>query len=354
MPILSVSDLVQHFPIAGSKAVVRAVNGVSFELDNGRRWRWWANSGSGKTTIGRCVLGLIRPTAGAIVYREPRDGRPAQRALRELRGKLQLVFQEPCGIAEPAAAPVRADRGAAARAQGQPGRARTAGTGGGAAGRPGGESARAVPRRDQHGAAAAGRHRAGDDLGARDRGARRADLGARSYRAGRDHRPPDPHSARPRHGLSVHQPRPLGGAPHQPSSGGALPRHDRRAGPEHASCSRSRAIPTRSGCCPRSCCRTPSSSARPQIRLEGEIPSPIDLPKACYLAGRCPLVQARCRERMPEVGERRAGSPRALLSASGGGAAASRRSTISRVFRRKPSASWAPACRPGRSDSAIQ
>jgi oligopeptide/dipeptide ABC transporter ATP-binding protein len=38
-----------------------------------------------------------------------------------------------------------------------------------------------------------------------------------------------------------------------------------------------------------------------RISLEGEIPSPIDLPKACYLASRCPLAQARCRERMPQI-----------------------------------------------------
>jgi oligopeptide/dipeptide ABC transporter ATP-binding protein len=43
----------------------------------------------------------------------------------------------------------------------------------------------------------------------------------------------------------------------------------------------------------------PKLKRETQIRLEGEIPSPIDLPKACYLASRCPLVQARCRERMP-------------------------------------------------------
>ena len=70
MPLLSVRDLVQHFPIAGSKAVVRAVNGVSLELDNGETLALVGESGSGKTTIGRCVLGLTRPTAGAIFYRE--------------------------------------------------------------------------------------------------------------------------------------------------------------------------------------------------------------------------------------------------------------------------------------------
>ncbi len=101
MPILTVENLVQHFPIAGTKAVVQAVNDVSFQLDHGETLALVGESGSGKTTIGRCVLGLIRPTAGNITFRDLQMG--GRRTVRspEVRGKLQLVFQEPAESLDP-------------------------------------------------------------------------------------------------------------------------------------------------------------------------------------------------------------------------------------------------------------
>lgn len=101
MSVLTVDELVQHFPIAGSKSVVRAVNGVSFSLDKGETLALVGESGSGKTTIGRCVLGLIEPTGGRIEYNGMVLG--GRRTVRspDLRGKLQLVFQEPAESLNP-------------------------------------------------------------------------------------------------------------------------------------------------------------------------------------------------------------------------------------------------------------
>lgn len=101
MSLLEIDELVQHFPIAGSKSVVRAVNGVSFSLEKGETLALVGESGSGKTTIGRCVLGLIHPTGGRIRYRGLEMG--GRRTVRspELRGKLQLVFQEPAESLNP-------------------------------------------------------------------------------------------------------------------------------------------------------------------------------------------------------------------------------------------------------------
>jgi oligopeptide/dipeptide ABC transporter ATP-binding protein len=101
MSLLEVQDLVQHFPIAGSKSVVRAVNEVSFSLEKSETLALVGESGSGKTTIGRCVLGLIQPTGGSIRYRGIDLG--GRRTVRspELRGKLQLVFQEPAESLNP-------------------------------------------------------------------------------------------------------------------------------------------------------------------------------------------------------------------------------------------------------------
>ncbi len=66
--LLEVENLVVHFPVKGSRAVVRAVSGVSFFLGRGQTLGLIGESGSGKTTVGRCVLKLIEPTAGQIRF----------------------------------------------------------------------------------------------------------------------------------------------------------------------------------------------------------------------------------------------------------------------------------------------
>src|SRR5215217_9326611 len=101
MPLLEVEDLVKHFPIAGTRKVVQAVNGVSFSVEAGETLALVGESGSGKTTIGRCVLGLIPPTGGAIRFKgKPMGGARTVRSA-ELRGRMQLVFQEPAESLDP-------------------------------------------------------------------------------------------------------------------------------------------------------------------------------------------------------------------------------------------------------------
>lgn len=99
--VLSVEGLVKHFPIAGSRSVVQAVNGVSFTVAKGETLSLVGESGSGKTTVGRCVLGLIKSTDGVIGFQgSPVDRRRNIRS-PELRGRLQLVFQEPAESLDP-------------------------------------------------------------------------------------------------------------------------------------------------------------------------------------------------------------------------------------------------------------
>ncbi|CAB3733744.1 Oligopeptide transport ATP-binding protein OppF [Achromobacter deleyi] len=99
-PLLSVRDLAVHFPIGG-QAVVRAVDGVSFDLARGRTLAIVGESGSGKTTTALSVLRLADPTGGRIEF----DGTDLTAlrgtALRRMRRRLQLVFQDPYSSLNP-------------------------------------------------------------------------------------------------------------------------------------------------------------------------------------------------------------------------------------------------------------
>lgn len=99
--VLEVRGLVKHFPIAGSRAVVQAVNGVSLKLERGETLALVGESGSGKTTVGRCVLGLVDSTAGQVSFHGNTIGRRRNIRSPDLRGKLQLVFQEPAESLDP-------------------------------------------------------------------------------------------------------------------------------------------------------------------------------------------------------------------------------------------------------------
>ena len=96
-----VRELVKHFAVEGSDDVVRAVDGVSFEIFRGETLGLVGESGCGKSTVGRCLLRLIEPTAGEIDF-EGRDVRSLGKTeLRELRRQMQIVFQDPYASLNP-------------------------------------------------------------------------------------------------------------------------------------------------------------------------------------------------------------------------------------------------------------
>lgn len=99
--LLEVNDMSMAFPLAGTKKVVQAVNGVSFTLNKGETLSLVGESGSGKTTIGRCVLGLIEATGGTVTFGGERIGGGRTIRSQSLRGRLQLVFQEPAESLDP-------------------------------------------------------------------------------------------------------------------------------------------------------------------------------------------------------------------------------------------------------------
>ena len=98
-PIITVKGLKTHFPVKGTKKVVRAVDGVDLVIYEGETLGIVGESGCGKTTLGKTILQLIRPTAGEVIY-EFEDG-PADlakmnyRQLDKARREMQIVFQDP-------------------------------------------------------------------------------------------------------------------------------------------------------------------------------------------------------------------------------------------------------------------
>ena len=104
--LLSVRDLVKHFPIRGGilrrqVGAVRAVEGVSFDLREGETLGLVGETGCGKSTTARLVLRLLEPTAGTVRF----DGQDVLAAkgdaLRALRREMQIVFQDPFASLNP-------------------------------------------------------------------------------------------------------------------------------------------------------------------------------------------------------------------------------------------------------------
>jgi peptide/nickel transport system ATP-binding protein len=105
--LLEVRDLKMHFPIkeaAGlgrQKKVVRAVDGVSFDLEAGGSLGLVGESGCGKSTTGRSIVRLLEPTSGEILFKGKNLARLKEKDLRPFRRELQIVFQDPYSSLNP-------------------------------------------------------------------------------------------------------------------------------------------------------------------------------------------------------------------------------------------------------------
>jgi len=104
--LLEVSDLVKHFTVGGgilrgAAGLVRAIDGVSFTIERGETLGLVGESGCGKTTTGRCILQLERPTGGRILF-EGRDlSALSVDELRKVRRRIQVIFQDPYSSLNP-------------------------------------------------------------------------------------------------------------------------------------------------------------------------------------------------------------------------------------------------------------
>ncbi len=102
--LLEVQDLKQYFPVAGSRKVVKAVDGVSFFIRKGETFGLVGESGCGKTTTGRAILRLTEPTGGKVIYdgNVIFDGASGKNIdMLPFRRRMQIVFQDPYASLDP-------------------------------------------------------------------------------------------------------------------------------------------------------------------------------------------------------------------------------------------------------------
>jgi peptide/nickel transport system ATP-binding protein len=104
--LVEVEGLSKHFParrgiLAWRAPPIRAVDDVSFSIERGEVVGLVGESGSGKSTIGRCVVRLIEPTAGTVRFDGQEIGQLSARALRGVRRRMQIVFQDPYASLDP-------------------------------------------------------------------------------------------------------------------------------------------------------------------------------------------------------------------------------------------------------------
>jgi len=106
-PLVQVQHLVKHFPVIGGGifaktiGVVRAVDGVSVTIHQGETLGVVGESGCGKTTLGRCILQLERPTSGRVLFEGQDLASLTEPEWRVVRRKMQVIFQDPYSSLNP-------------------------------------------------------------------------------------------------------------------------------------------------------------------------------------------------------------------------------------------------------------
>ncbi len=105
-PLLQVKNLVKHFPIKGGLlrrevGRVHAVDGLSFDLAAGETLGVVGESGCGKSTMGRCLLRLIEPTAGEVWFEGKNVTALGKEELRAMARDMQIIFQDPYASLNP-------------------------------------------------------------------------------------------------------------------------------------------------------------------------------------------------------------------------------------------------------------
>lgn len=106
-PLLEVRDLHKHFEVGspglfgGQQEILRAVDGVSFELGRGETLGLVGESGCGKSTCARTLVGLYPPTSGQVLYEGEEISSLSHRDRAPFRRKIQMIFQDPYASLDP-------------------------------------------------------------------------------------------------------------------------------------------------------------------------------------------------------------------------------------------------------------
>jgi oligopeptide/dipeptide ABC transporter ATP-binding protein len=106
MPLLEIRNLKKYFPVQvglfrGVGEHVKAIDGVNLDVEDGETIGLVGESGCGKTTLGRCLVRLIEPTSGSITFDGHELSSVSGPAARELRRKMQIIFQDPYASLDP-------------------------------------------------------------------------------------------------------------------------------------------------------------------------------------------------------------------------------------------------------------
>lgn len=105
--LVDVKDLKMHFPVTEGVMIpkvvahVKAVDGVSFQVFRGETLGVVGESGCGKTTTGRCILQLEKPTSGEIIYNGDDITKYSSKQMIDVRKKIQVIFQDPYSSLNP-------------------------------------------------------------------------------------------------------------------------------------------------------------------------------------------------------------------------------------------------------------
>jgi oligopeptide/dipeptide ABC transporter ATP-binding protein len=99
--LVEVRNLVKHFPIESSDDVVKAVDGVSFDIISGETLGLVGESGCGKSTVGKCLLRLYEPSSGEVVFEGKNLVGLPNREMQTLRREMQIIFQDPYASLNP-------------------------------------------------------------------------------------------------------------------------------------------------------------------------------------------------------------------------------------------------------------
>ncbi|MFC1866678.1 ABC transporter ATP-binding protein [Thermodesulfobacteriota bacterium] len=104
--MLQVKNLKKYFPVKRGffqkiTGWIKAVDGVDFEIDEGKTLGLVGESGCGKTTIGRLILKLLEPDKGEIIYQDQDISNFSSDEMKPLRKKMQIIFQDPFGSLNP-------------------------------------------------------------------------------------------------------------------------------------------------------------------------------------------------------------------------------------------------------------